>query len=49
MTITVEKGKSSRVSSAVIVSTSEGRTVKKFRSDIEAEGVIEGHMVVMDW
>jgi hypothetical protein len=49
MTITVEKGKSPRVSSAVIVPTSEGRTVKKFRSDIEAEGVIEGHMVVTDW
>ena len=49
MTITVEKGKSPRVSSAVIVRTSEGRTVNKFRSDIEAEGVIEDHMVVMDW
>jgi len=49
MTITVEKGKSPRVSSAVIGRTSEGRTVNKFRSDIEAEGVIEDHMVVMDW
>lgn len=49
MTITVEKGKSPRVSSAIIISTSEGRTVEKFRSDIEAEGVIEDHMVVMDW
>jgi hypothetical protein len=49
MTITVEKGKSPRVSSAIIISTSEGRTVRKFRSDIEAEGVVEDHMVVIDW
>ena len=49
MTITVEKGKSAKVCSAVIVSTPKGRMVKKFRSDIEAEDVMEGRMVVMDW
>jgi len=49
ITITVEKGKSARVSSAVIVPTPKGRTVKKFKTDIDAEGGMEGRMVVMDW